>query len=333
MKKSFLALLLIGTPLFGKTPETGILLMAHGGDPQWNKEVQDVATQVDQSVPTEVAFGMADRDTLQLGITKLQQRGVKRIVAVPLFISSHSSVIESIKYLLGLRPDAPKDLALFASMHHPMADHPVPMSNHLVGHPIPEPIEDPPMADMHHTMNRPLDMSLAPIPSPVKASVPIQMSEALNHHPIVADILADRAAAITKDPAREALILVAHGPNEDKENAEWLSDMAILAKRLSSKTSYARVVTVTVRDDAEPAVREKATADLRQDAQSAKEAGYRVLIVPLLLSYGGIENGLRQRLDGIDHVFSPHALLPDPRIAQWVLDSATTMNDVSKANK
>jgi hypothetical protein len=65
---------------------------------------------------------------------------------------------------------------------------------------------------------------------------------------------------------------------------------------------------------------------LLKEAQAADDAGYHVLVVPLLLSYGGIENGLRQRLDGIEHTLAPQALLPDPRIAQWVLDSLRVMS-------
>ena len=42
--------------------------------------------------------------------TSWRTRGVTEIVAVPLFVSSQSSVITSTEYLLGLRVDAPNDL-------------------------------------------------------------------------------------------------------------------------------------------------------------------------------------------------------------------------------
>lgn len=45
----------------------------------------------------------------------------------------------------------------------------------------------------------------------------------------------------------------------------------------------------------------------------------RVLIVPLLLSYGGIEPGIRKRLDGLTYTMADHGLLPDERLARWVL--------------
>jgi hypothetical protein len=269
-----------------------------GGGQDWNKQVLDVVTEVDKQMPAEVAFGMADRSTLQDGIDKLTKRGVTQIVAVPLFVSSYSSVMECTKYLLGLRPDPPKELADFAMSSMPGMPG---MTNHPAGASTPKPP--------------------AP-PIPVKSAVPIEMTPALDRHAIVAQILADRAGAIAKDPTRDVLILVAHGPNDDQENAEWLANMNALAKQIGAHTSFVRIECVTLRDDAAAPLRNRATAQLRKTVQAADDAGDHALIVPLLLSYGGIENGLRERLDGIEHTIAPQALLPDPRITEWVLMSA-----------
>lgn len=283
---------------------TGVLLMAHGGNKEWNERVMAVAAEVNKTLPTELGFGMADRAELQKALDKLVARGAKRIVAVPLFVSSHSGVIESTKYLLGLRPDPPKELADL-SMHHDMPG----MGCEPVAH-IPE-------------QNSPA------IPMPVKSPVPLHMTPALDGNPILGEILGDRAAALSKDPRHEAVILVAHGPNSDEENALWLSDMAVLTKQVGARIPFARIEYVTLRDDAEPAVRDHATAKLRSHVAAADDAGYHVLIVPLLLSYGGIENGLRQRLDGLEHIMSPRGLLPDPGFTQWVLDSVAQEEKVT----
>jgi sirohydrochlorin ferrochelatase len=312
---AFTLAMFAGRTAVAQDRSTGILLMAHGGSAGWNDQVRAVAAETDKQVPTEVAFGMADRSTLQQGVDALTKRGVTTIVAVPLFVSSHSSVIESTKYLLGLRADAPEDLAAFASMGD--MGHGSGTTHAMAGH------------DMSaHAADDTKDAK--GLPRPVKSTIPIRMSPALDRHPIVADILVDRAAAIGKDPSHEVLVLVAHGPNDDAENAEWLADMAALAQRIKTRASYARIEFVTLRDDAEPAVRDRATADLRAAVQSADDAGYRVLVTPLLLSYGGIENGLRQRLDGLQHALSPQALLPDARIANWVLESARPADSVRK---
>src|SRR5262245_21431014 len=87
--------------------QTGILLLAHGGSAEWNAQVTTLAAQVDVTKPTEVAFGMAARATIQAAVDRLRERGVTEIVAVPLFVSSWSSVITSSEYLLGQRAIPP----------------------------------------------------------------------------------------------------------------------------------------------------------------------------------------------------------------------------------
>src|SRR5216684_2698380 len=77
----------------GRDTQAGILLLAHGGRADWNDEVRKVAAQADKTMPTEVAFGMASKAAMQDAIDRLAQRGVGEIIAVPLFVSSHSSVI------------------------------------------------------------------------------------------------------------------------------------------------------------------------------------------------------------------------------------------------
>jgi hypothetical protein len=44
-----------------------------------------------------------------------------------------------------------------------------------------------------------------------------------------------------------------------------------------------------------------------------------VLIVPHLMSFGGIEKGLLKRLEGLDYTITTQALMPDDRVVEWVL--------------
>ena len=62
--------------------------------------------------------------------------------------------------------------------------------------------------------------------------------------------------------------------------------------------------------------------ELREKVQAQLAQGRRVLIVPHLMSFGGIEQGVRKRLEGLDYTMSEQALMPDDRIVQWVLASA-----------
>ena len=270
----------------------GVLLLAHGGGSEWNAQVTKLAAEVDQTLPTEVAFGMATRANIQGAADRLRARGATEIVAVPLFVSSWSSVITSTEYLLGLRAEAPPQLARFAKMNHGQ-DH----SAHAA-HPAKDPT------------------------TPIESPVPIRMTPALNDHPVVAEILASRARSISKAPTREAVVIVAHGPVGDDENRQWLADMGSLAARIRKAEPFAAVDYLTLRDDAPKPIRDQATEELRGLVTKHLEQGRRVLIVPLLVSFGGIEKGLRERLEGLTYSMPGAALVPDERLVTWVLAMA-----------
>ncbi len=168
------------------------------------------------------------------------------------------------------------------------------------------------------------DSSAADGTTPVKSPVPVRMSSALNDHPIVIDILASRARAISRDRGKEALVIVAHGPNDEEDNRRWLADMGSLAAGIRRTERFASLEYLTLRDDAEKPVRDAATAGLRGIVQRELSAGRRVLVVPLLISFGGIERGLRERLDGLSYTMANAALMPDDRLAAWVMTVAAT---------
>ena len=260
----------------------GVLLLAHGGSAQWNDNVRALAARVDEDQPVEVAFGMATRANIQTAIDALVKRGVSEIIAVPLFVSSYSSVVTSTEYLLGLRAEAPADLATFTKMSHGQAQGAATAAHGHEGH--------------------------AAAPSdgtcPVTSSVPVRMSRALDSHPIVAAIRGSRPRH-QQDPAHESVVLVAHGPVKDDENQQWLETMATLAAGIRKDAPYANIDWMTVRDDAPPAIRDAASAaELRALVTKRSQPGARVLVVPVLLSFGGIEQGIRKRLDGLDYTMT-----------------------------
>jgi hypothetical protein len=316
-KTALVILFLSAMPVFsqGQTSELsvaakqrkiGILLLAHGGKPAWNDEVRKITATVDKSYPTEVAFGMASRRTIQAAADKLKERGATEIVSVPLFISSNSSVITSTEYLLGLRKEMPSDLKIFAKMDHGGGN----------GH------------DSH---NQPADSIDAT--APIKSNLPIVMAPALNDHTIAAEILLTRANDISRDPKSEVVILVAHGPVSEESNQAWLSDMASLANKMRKHSNFKEIRYLTVRDDAPEPIRSKATEELRLEVKRAIDGNSQALIVPLLISYGGIEEGIKKRLDGLGYVLAKQALLPDERLVQWVLVSAETVAGVKPSVK
>jgi sirohydrochlorin ferrochelatase len=298
-----------------ETPPTpGVLLLAHGGSAAWNERVTALAAKVNEQVAVELAFGMATRANIQSAIDRLVARGATEIVAVPLFVSSHSSVVTSTEFLLGLRRDMPPDLKAFAKMNH--AGH---GGGHAATHDSPQASSDSPA-------------SPAPDPtSPVVSPVSIRMTPALGRHPIVAEILKTRAQAISTAPEKEAVVLVAHGPVAEAENRLWLDDLGATAARLRAAVPFAAIDYLTVRDDAPASIRDAATAELRARVETRVAEGHRVLIVPVLMSFGGIEQGIRKRLEGLAYTMSQQGLTPDDRLVDWVLEMARSPSVVQRS--
>lgn len=87
-----------------QTPEAsvGVLIVAHGGGPEWNAMVEQMAREVAVPGPVGVSFLMgpgAAASRLQNVEQDLIQRGAQRIVIVPLLVSSFSGHFEQIRYL------------------------------------------------------------------------------------------------------------------------------------------------------------------------------------------------------------------------------------------
>ena len=82
------------------------------------------------------------------------------------------------------------------------------------------------------------------------------------------------------------------------------------------KGGFKDVLVATVRDDAPREVREKATRELRQMVEEAGSDS-RVLVIPYVLASGGIEEGIKERLEGLEFQFG-RPLLPHPNITKWI---------------
>ena len=159
--------------------------------------------------------------------------------------------------------------------------------------------------------------------TPLETTVPISVTTALDSHALVAEVLLSRAEDVSRTQEEEVVVVVAHGPSSAEDNALWLENMDILIERMRPRTRFSRIECLTVRDDASDPIRDQATAELRAVVEGAVEEGKSVLIVPLLLSYGGIETGIRRRLEGLPYRMADQALLPDERLSEWVLLQAT----------
>lgn len=156
----------------------------------------------------------------------------------------------------------------------------------------------------------------------VRGPVPVAtVTAAMDDHPLIADILADRAKALSRDARQETLVIVAHGPNEDEEAAVWTSTINRLAERIRTTQPFRQVEARLLRDDAPKPVKDRALAELRESVTAHAQSG-RVVVVPLLLSPGSVADEIPATLKGLDFAWDGRTLLPDERIAQWILARA-----------
>ncbi|MPY90037.1 MAG: TonB-dependent receptor [Luteitalea sp.] len=260
----------------GQSPspdKTGVVLIAHGANREWNARVHAVVERVRLTMPTEPAFLMGiDDQTPQQAYDKLAAAGVEQIAVVPLFVSSFSAHAEQVKFIGGLRDD------------YPHAEH----------------------------------MKLEQIKGPVAVA---GVASAMDDHAIVASILADRAQALSRDPASEVLVIVAHGPNEDDDAERWNATIERLAEQIRRDVPFSAIDVRLLRDDAPKPVKDKALAELRESVAS-HATRERVIVIPLLVAPGRVANQIPEVLEGLAFEWDGQTLLPDDRMADWVVAQA-----------
>ena len=157
---------------------------------------------------------------------------------------------------------------------------------------------------------------------PLPIQVPVKLTSALDDHPYVAQILWERIKEISENPSKETIIIVAHGPVSEKDNRQWLFKMESVARQIldlaySEGKNYRNILCITVRDDAPPLIYNQAKEHLRALVRQASLTG-DVLVVPLLLSSGGVETRIFKRLEGLKYKASRKMLLPHPLITKWI---------------
>ena len=283
----------------------GIMILAHGsmgGNQTWNTLVKEVSAPLSDSYPIEVAFGMANAPNMQKAIDKLEAQGVNKIVVVQLFISSHSPIIRQNEYLLGLRDE--------------LADPAMPMMLH------------------DHATGR-MKVEIPENLQPLDINSEILLTPPLDDHPLVAEIVLDRIQTLSTNPAKETVLIVAHGPNSPVDNEMWLKEIESIGKQIKAELAgrgiaYKDIIAHTVRDDADEETHEQARLEFRKYVEDADADG-TAIVIPLLLSKGGVEKKYLTRLEGLNFKWSGETLLPHYNISHFIQQSVEeALNPVSQ---
>lgn len=95
--------------------QTGLLVVAHGANTEWNGQVRATVAQVDwPHGPVATAFLMGDEAETagwDVAVRQLERGGVTSIVVVPLMVSSHGSHYRQVRHYAGELAELPAALS------------------------------------------------------------------------------------------------------------------------------------------------------------------------------------------------------------------------------
>jgi sirohydrochlorin cobaltochelatase len=266
----------------------GILVMAHGGGPEWNRTVLDAVAPLRGKYPVEVAFGMADACSLQESVRKLEAQQVREIGVVRLFVSGESWYEETEK-ILALAPGAPAPAAGACAAgdtgHEGHEGH--------AGH------------GGHH------GMAFFRVDSQAAFAL---SAEGLSDAPETGPILADRARTLSRMPEKEDVLILAHGPGDDAENQRWLAAIDARAAEVRASLPFHRVEVMTLREDW-PDKRKNAEKRVVDFVARAQAEGRQAIVIPFRLSGCG---PYAEVLAGQEYVADRRGLLPHVNITSWI---------------
>lgn len=317
----------------------GVLLMAHGGTPEWNASVLDAVKPLRDRYDIEVAFGMADAMSLKDAVAKLESRKRHRIAVVRLFVSGESFVPET-EQILGLRVGAPAEAEADPHGHPIMKEMMGAGGAGHGGHGGHGAAADGGAGhDMHathgghgghgeagdggvghgphagHGAGAPGGggHSMAFFRLETSSSFALS-SDGLADAPGMGNVLADRAVALSKTPAQEDVLVLAHGPGDDAENARWLSKLEERAAVIKARAPFRRVQVETLREDW-PDKRVAAEARIRAYVERAKSEGGKAVVIPFRVQGFG---PYAEVLKGLDYASDSQGLIPHAEVTAWI---------------
>jgi hypothetical protein len=277
----------------------GVLVMAHGGTPEWNGAILQTVAPLRAKYDIEVAFGMADAASLQDAVRKLEARNIRRIGVVRLFVSG-DSWLERTEQIFGLRAGAPAAPIAHGAQH----THAAPAEHHAhAGHSAAS--GPAPAGHGEHAM------AFYRVESRSRFAL---SSEGLADAPGMGQVLAERVGALSKVPAREDVLILAHGPGDDEENTRWLAKIDARAAAIRALAPFRRVQVESLREDW-PDKRVVAEQRIRAFVSRATADGGIAIVLPFRVQGFG---PYAQVLEGLDYVSDGKGLIPHGEVGKWI---------------
>lgn len=155
----------------------------------------------------------------------------------------------------------------------------------------------------------------------LKIKVPVVMSRALDDNDTLVDLLAARAKALSREPAKETLVLIGQAPNAPEDLKDWQSAADTLAEKARAKAGLLAAKSGALSEGLSQKDRDASEAAVKKLVGALSAQG-PVIVLPLELSQGVIHIRLARVLEGAFARIDSKPLLSDARFADWVDKSA-----------
>ncbi len=293
----------------------GILVIAHGSPSEdWCGPVRDAVSDVDLPYPVELGFlEFVPNETINDAVERLDNARVTKIIAIPLFISSHSSHIQEIEYVLGLRDTLPMTSEHVIVEGVEMERSVVVMGDgYAISHVPVETGADGVMRAMGHPGE---EEELIP----VETDAEIVLTGAMDDHWLVAGIVADRTADLVADPENETLVLVAHGTDEEDNFGGWVHSTSSLADQARLKLAYWSDPAIGLAGTEAAFIHHNETLHPEFTLRPIVENAADPVVVPLMVSEGYFTGRkIPGLLENLTYAYDGKALTSHPNVAEWI---------------
>ena len=270
--------------------KNALLIIAHGSPSQkWNQPVLNIENQVKELLKAKKIIGFEEVRVALMEFTEpsiatvvkdMENKGITRIFALPLFIAPSGHSIYDIPTLLGLYYDK--------EMIDELKEEGIKIAD---------------------------------------SKIKITVGPTLNYENVMKDILLDKVKNLSNNPEEEALIILAHGDKNFKPIWEKLSNET--GNYILAKTG------IEYFDNAFVEVGQSFAIEGVSPILKASENKKKVIVVGMYLSMGvknmaensgfimmGRTIESKKMFEGKNIVFAENGLLPDKRIAEWIVDRA-----------
>lgn len=306
---AFLALILAAAPAgaagFGNTSmgekAYGVLLLTPDSGGGFKSQLTQIRTEL-HGVPLDSVETYNDGTGVQRALDRLKGQHVSKVVAIPLDLVSESAGMDHLRYLFGIR-------------EQPSQDRPD------EGRPGMAPVK---------SANKSAIVLPGRGPRRLKSDAELVLTATIDRSPQLAEILADRAKTLARDPAKEAVVLVGLAPRSDKGLETWKTAATSIAESIRVKGGFREAAIIWVRDGVRTVQQDKDRDENKATLRRLVTSG-GVVAIPLAPDGRRVGQLLQRQLGTSGYRWNGKGLIGDPRLTDWITSiskAASTLPDV-----